>query len=202
MTDDDKEPVEPDPWAGLEADANANGDGEAGGDDAAFIFDMLGDDAAAPEAAGDAAGGAAPGDEQVGGLSGDDPADDQFEFDALLTGEAPDAGIPLAVFPPPDAEPDHHDDLTPRPDVAEAYVAEVHGDARAEDEPTEAERPGIFAMDESADESVDGGLHDPASDDRGILAAASAGDDSAGDFLFATSQDSPAEFTDPPSEEV
>lgn len=206
---DDKEPVEPDAWAGLDADAK----NEGGGDDAAFIFDMLGDEPAAPRdpAADAVSADAMSADEEFGGLPGGDAvgggidAANESDIDASRDDDgAADAGIPLAVFPRPDAELGHHDE------PSRSDVAGVHVDALADDRPAATEPPGIFAMDDSgadaADESADGGLLDPASGERGISAAASAGDDSAGEFLFAGSQDGPAEFSDPaadpPSDEV
>jgi hypothetical protein len=76
-TDDDKQMPEPDPWAGLNIDGV-----EDAGDDGAFDFDGVGDEAVAGEDAavrGDAA-----------------PQDGERDLSA---GE-----IPLVVFPPPDGE--------------------------------------------------------------------------------------------------
>ena len=71
-TDDDKPIPEPDPWAGLDIDRV-----EETGDDAAFSFDSIGDEAAASDEA---------------------AAEDRQH-------DVPEGEIPLVVFPPPDAEP-------------------------------------------------------------------------------------------------
>jgi hypothetical protein len=71
-TDDDKKIPEPDPWAGLDIDRV-----EETGDDAAFSFDGIGDEAAAS----------------------DEAAEEDLQHDV------PEGEIPLVVFPPPDAEP-------------------------------------------------------------------------------------------------
>jgi hypothetical protein len=71
-TDDDKTIPEPDPWAGLDIDRV-----EETGDDAAFSFDAIGDEAAASDEA---------------------AAEDRQH-------DVPEGEIPLVVFPPPDAEP-------------------------------------------------------------------------------------------------
>ncbi len=71
-TDDDKKIPEPDPWAGLDIDRV-----EETGDDAAFSFDVIGDEAAAS----------------------DEAAAEDLQHDV------PEGEIPLVVFPPPDAEP-------------------------------------------------------------------------------------------------
>ena len=71
-TDDDKKIPEPDPWAGLDIDRV-----EETGDDAAFAFEGIGDEAAAS----------------------DEAAAEDLQHDV------PEGEIPLVVFPPPDAEP-------------------------------------------------------------------------------------------------
>jgi hypothetical protein len=71
-TDDDKTIPEPDPWAGLDIDRV-----EETGEDAAFSFDGIGDEAAAS----------------------DEVAAEDRQHDV------PEGEIPLVVFPPPDAEP-------------------------------------------------------------------------------------------------
>jgi hypothetical protein len=76
-TDDDKQMPEPDPWAGLDIDG-----AEDAGDDGAFAFDGVGDEAVAGE---DAA-------------VREDAAPEDGDRD-LSAGE-----IPLVVFPPPDTE--------------------------------------------------------------------------------------------------
>lgn len=71
-TDDDKKIPEPDPWAGLDIDRV-----EETGEDAAFAFEGIGDEAAASDEA---------------------AAEDRHH-------DVPEGEIPLVVFPPPDAEP-------------------------------------------------------------------------------------------------
>jgi len=77
-TDDDKKMPEPDPWAGLDIDR-----AEETGDDAAFSFDGIGDEAAAS----------------------DEPAASDEAAEENLQHGVPEGEIPLVVFPPPDAEP-------------------------------------------------------------------------------------------------
>ena len=71
-TDDDKKIPEPDPWAGLDIDRV-----EETGEDSAFAFEGIGDEAAASDEA---------------------AAEDRQH-------DVPEGEIPLVVFPPPDAEP-------------------------------------------------------------------------------------------------
>jgi hypothetical protein len=71
-TDDEKKIPEPDPWAGLDIDRV-----EDPGDDDAFAFDGIGDEAAADDEA---------------------AAEDRQH-------DVPEGEIPLVVFPPPDADP-------------------------------------------------------------------------------------------------
>jgi hypothetical protein len=87
--DDDKQNADPDPWAGLGSEGEGQTGGEAAdaaaADDAAFIFDMLGEDAKDDEPSGSA-------DERSAAAPAGDDVDDGVD------------GVPLAVFPPPDAD--------------------------------------------------------------------------------------------------
>lgn len=173
MTDDDKEGAEPGPWDGLDAE------GPSGGDDAAFIFDMLGD----------GSGDASPPDvepqppEGDQGDAGDDGGDDA-------------AGVPLAVFPPPEADLMQTDDEPAR---------DVQGHAAADHGPADGDDPEIFSWNDSANDAASPAGHldawpdpaDGASAANGVDAA-----DAARDRGFGPAEDGDESSIDPPADEV
>ena len=160
MTDDDKQGAEPDPWAGLDAEPEGN----AGGDDAAFIFDMLGDGP----------------DEDA-----KSPADQSQPTADDEAGEIGD--IPLAVFPPPgddvglpdgDAAVEHTPGGSDRPEIislndASGFdplgVAPDGGTGSRDDDADafdDAQLARELAFSDAADERPDfGDLAEPSADD-------------------------------------